>query len=88
LNQSRKSALKRLLPNQTALLKGFVRKPFSEAYAPTTKPFSVVNTVEIQGSEKHLVLQEFGSQYEGDVLSSRKKIEQCDLFALFTTRVT
>ncbi|KAG5457661.1 MAG: P-loop containing nucleoside triphosphate hydrolase protein [Olpidium bornovanus] len=64
---------------KTAFLRSFVRKKFSDAYAPTVRPYSVVNTVEIQGCEKHLVLREFGSRFEAEVLASRRKLEQCDL---------
>lgn len=38
------------------------------AYEPTKKMMSVVNSVDIEGEEKYLVLQEFGSQYEAEVL--------------------
>ncbi|KAL1922288.1 uncharacterized protein VTP21DRAFT_9827 [Calcarisporiella thermophila] len=64
---------------KSALLRDFVRKHFTDAYTPTVRPFSVVNSVEIKGAEKYLVMQEFGSKYEADVLQSRKKLDLCDL---------
>lgn len=41
---------------KTSLLKAFVNKPFSEKYIPTTKSFNVVNSVEMKGVEKYLVV--------------------------------
>jgi EF hand associated len=41
---------------KTSLLKAFVNKPFSEKYTPTTKSFNVVNSVEMKGVEKYLVV--------------------------------
>jgi Ras family protein T1 len=42
---------------KTSLIKSFVKKEFSAAYVPTKKLFSAVNSVEIGGSEKYLVVQ-------------------------------
>ncbi|ORX81805.1 mitochondrial Rho 1 [Basidiobolus meristosporus CBS 931.73] len=67
---------------KTSLLKGFVNKPFTEGYVPTTKPFCVVNSVEIKGAEKYLVMEEFGSNYEAEVFQNKKKLELCDLLCL------
>lgn len=61
---------------KTSLLRAFAGKPFLDshaskekgAYEPTKKMMSVVNSVDIEGAEKYLVLQEFGSQYEAEVL--------------------
>ncbi|KAG6377076.1 mitochondrial Rho 1 [Boletus reticuloceps] len=64
---------------KTSLLRAFTRKPFREAYEPTSKMFSVVNAVDIDGSEKYLVLQEFGSKYEAETLRSSKKTDLADL---------
>jgi len=64
---------------KTSLLRAFVGKPFKEAYEPTSKVFSVVNAVDIDGSEKYLVLQEFGSKYEDETLRSSKKRDLADL---------
>ncbi|KAL9711007.1 ERMES complex Ca(2+)-binding regulatory GTPase gem1 [Leucoagaricus gongylophorus] len=59
---------------KTSLLREFAGKPFNAMYEPTSKPISVVNSVDIVGSEKYLVLQEFGSRYEAETLRSSKKI--------------
>lgn len=61
------------------MLKAFVHKPFSEKYQPTTEPFQVVNSVEMKGAEKYLVMQEVESSQVAEILSSKKKLEQCDL---------
>lgn len=60
---------------KTSLLRAFADKAFSEVYEPTKKMNSVVNSVDIQGSEKYLVLQEFGSKYEAETLRNPKKTE-------------
>ena len=44
---------------KTTLLRSFVGKPYRDEYEPTTKPISVVNSVDINGSEKYLVVGEF-----------------------------
>lgn len=41
---------------KTSLLCAFAGKSFREAYEPTSKMFSVVNAVDIDGSEKYLVV--------------------------------
>jgi hypothetical protein len=41
---------------KTSLLRAFVRKPYTAVYEPTSKPISVVNSVEIKGVEKYLVV--------------------------------
>ena len=41
---------------KTSLLRAFIGKSFRETYEPTTKPISVVNAVDIDGSEKYLVV--------------------------------
>lgn len=41
---------------KTALLRAFSGKRYTSVYEPTTKPISVVNSVEINGSEKYLVV--------------------------------
>ena len=67
---------------QTALLKKFVHKSFSEKYLPTTEPFQVVNSVEMKGAEKYLVMQEIESSQVPEILSSKRKLDQCDLLCL------
>jgi Ras family protein T1 len=44
---------------KTSLLRAFARKPYKDAYEPTSKPISVVNSVEIDGVEKYLVVSNF-----------------------------
>lgn len=41
---------------KTSMLRAFAGKPFSEVYEPTKKMNSVVNSVDINGSEKYLVV--------------------------------
>ncbi|KAG1745969.1 EF hand associated-domain-containing protein [Suillus paluster] len=64
---------------KTSLLRSFAGKPFREAYEPTSKMVSVVNAVDIDGSEKYLVLQEFGSKYEAETLRASKKTDLADV---------
>ena len=63
-------------------MRSLVRKPFSDVYVPTTKAYSVVNSVEINGDEKYLVMQEFGPTLDGEVLQNKKKLEACDVICL------
>ncbi|CAK5269906.1 unnamed protein product [Mycena citricolor] len=64
---------------KTSLLRAFAGKPISSVYEPTTKVVSVVNSVAIDGSEKYLVLQEFGSKYEAEMLRNSKKLDLADV---------
>lgn len=64
---------------KTSILRAFVGKPFSDGYEPTKKIHSVVNSVDIDGSEKYLVLQEFGSKYEAETLRNSKKTDLADV---------
>ncbi|PSR70536.1 hypothetical protein PHLCEN_2v13575 [Hermanssonia centrifuga] len=64
---------------KTSLLRAFIGRKFSEVYDPTKKMNSVVNVVEIEGVEKTLVLQEFGSRYEAETLKSSKKTDLADV---------
>ena len=41
---------------KTSLLRAFVGKSYRRTYEPTTKMVSVVNSVDINGSEKYLVV--------------------------------
>ena len=41
---------------KTSLLRAFAGKPFRGNYEPTSKVISVVNSVDINGSEKYLVV--------------------------------
>ncbi|EIW81024.1 mitochondrial Rho 1 [Coniophora puteana RWD-64-598 SS2] len=64
---------------KTSLLRAFAGKPYRETYEPTSKMLSVVNAVDIDGSEKYLVLQEFGSKYEAETLRNSKKTDLADV---------
>lgn len=48
---------------KTSLLRAFAGKPFSEKYEPTKKMNSVVNSVDIAGSEKYLVVRHASAPY-------------------------
>ncbi|KAI0052701.1 mitochondrial Rho GTPase [Auriscalpium vulgare] len=63
---------------KTSLLRAFAGKPFMPLYEPTNKVLSVVNSVDIDGSEKYL-LQEFGSKYEAETLKNSKKTDLADV---------
>ncbi|KAI9510604.1 P-loop containing nucleoside triphosphate hydrolase protein [Russula earlei] len=64
---------------KTSLLRSFAGKQFDDTYVPTEKVLSVVNSVDINGSEKYLVLQEFGSKYEPEALRNSKKTDLADV---------
>ena len=52
---------------KTSLLRAFVGRKFSDAYNPTKRMNSVVNSVDIEGSEKYLVVSGFYCEMaEGD----------------------
>ncbi|KAL7280069.1 hypothetical protein ACG7TL_006484 [Trametes sanguinea] len=81
-DEPRTSALQVTRPpgsGKTSLLRAFAGKPFSQVYEPTKKMNSVVNSVDIDGSEKYLVLQEFGSRYEAEMLRNPKKTDLADV---------
>lgn len=44
---------------KTSLLRAFAGKPYRDTYEPTSKMISVVNSVDINGSEKYLVVSFF-----------------------------
>ena len=44
---------------KTSLLRSFAGKPFSSVYEPTSKMICVVNSVDIEGSEKYLVVRDY-----------------------------
>ncbi|KAF6746710.1 EF hand associated-domain-containing protein [Ephemerocybe angulata] len=62
-----------------SLLRAFANKSFQPAYEPTSKMITVVNAVDIDGSEKYLVLQEFGSRNEAETLRNPKKTDIADV---------
>lgn len=78
---------------KSSILRAFVNKPFQADHSPTLRPFSVVNSVDIHGAEKYLVvsphprvadvqLEELGTNHEAAVLQNKRKLEQCDLLCL------
>ncbi|KZT44609.1 mitochondrial Rho GTPase [Sistotremastrum suecicum HHB10207 ss-3] len=64
---------------KTSLLRSFVGKPFRDAYDSTSQIINVVNSVEIDGNQKYLVLQEFGSKYEAEMLRNNRKTDLADI---------
>lgn len=64
---------------KTSLLRAFVGRKFSDTYEPTKRMNSVVRAVDLDGREVYLVLQEFGSRYEAEVLKSSKKTDMADV---------
>ncbi|KAG8745965.1 ERMES complex Ca(2+)-binding regulatory GTPase gem1 [Ceratobasidium sp. 414] len=48
-------------------------------YRPTEKVLSVVGAVELKGAEKYLVMQEFGSKSEADMLRDAKIMDLADV---------
>ncbi|UZJ57337.1 hypothetical protein CBS101457_006657 [Exobasidium rhododendri] len=64
---------------KTALLRHTVGKQWDEKYTPTGKVLSVVSAVEQSGGEKYLVLQEFGSRYEAEILRNSSKLHMADV---------
>jgi Ras family protein T1 len=41
---------------KTSIMKSFTKNKFKKEYTPTTTPYSVVNSVEIGGEEKYLIV--------------------------------
>ncbi|KAJ2719673.1 ERMES complex Ca(2+)-binding regulatory GTPase gem1 [Coemansia sp. Benny D115] len=66
---------------KTSLIRAFAKKPFLDDYAPTARSTTTVNSVDVKGSEKYLVMQEFGP-YDTSVLQSRRQLEACDLLVM------
>ncbi|KAK6094664.1 ERMES complex Ca(2+)-binding regulatory GTPase gem1 [Batrachochytrium dendrobatidis] len=67
---------------KTSLMREFSKKEFNDVYTPTTRGYSVVNSVEIGGAEKYIVMQEFGHAYEAEILQNKKTLDACDLLCL------
>lgn len=64
---------------KTSLLRAFVGKPYLKSYEPTTKMISVVNSVDINGSEKYLVVRVISqaiSVFVPDIFLSFKNLDQ------------
>ncbi|KAJ2357797.1 ERMES complex Ca(2+)-binding regulatory GTPase gem1 [Coemansia sp. RSA 2618] len=66
---------------KSSLIRAFSKKPFSSEYTPTARTATTVNSVDIKGAEKYLVMQEFGP-YDTSVLQSRRQLENCDLLVM------
>ncbi|SCV74493.1 BQ2448_8134 [Microbotryum intermedium] len=66
---------------KTNLLRAFVGKGMRDKHEPTMRNETVVGSVEWGGGEKYLVvsqLQEFGSNYESEMLRMSKKLAMAD----------
>lgn len=64
---------------KTALLTSFLNRPVSEEYAPTIRPITVVNSVEVHGGKQcYLILEELG-ELELAVLDNKSRLEKCDV---------
>ncbi len=48
---------------KTSFMRGCLGKPFQSTYIPTTKEFSVVNSIEVFGVEKELVVLNFFNNF-------------------------
>lgn len=59
---------------KSALLNKLVGKPFASKYAPTHRLHRAVGAVELNGAERYLVLQEYGSRNEAEALRSAAKL--------------
>ncbi|KAJ2776989.1 ERMES complex Ca(2+)-binding regulatory GTPase gem1 [Coemansia javaensis] len=66
---------------KSSLIRAFAKKPFTAEYTPTMRSTTTVNSVDVKGSEKYLVMQEFGP-YDTSVLQSRRQLENCDLLVM------
>ncbi|PIA15350.1 mitochondrial Rho GTPase [Coemansia reversa NRRL 1564] len=66
---------------KSSLIRAFAKKPFTTEYTPTVRSTTTVNSVDVKGSEKYLVMQEFGP-YDTSVLQSRRQLENCDLLVM------
>ncbi|KAJ3338174.1 ERMES complex Ca(2+)-binding regulatory GTPase gem1 [Gonapodya sp. JEL0774] len=64
---------------KTSLLRSLASKPFNPTYQPTSRPISVVNSVETGGVEKYLVLTEYPPRQDAEVLGNSRRLEQADV---------
>lgn len=60
---------------KTALLRHLVGKPFQAKYTPTHHLQRAVGAVEQGGAERYLVLQEYGSHNEAEILRNPAKLD-------------
>lgn len=68
--------------SKTSLLRSFVNKKFDHAWKPQKIPYSVVNSVETGGIENSLVMQEFDSTMDYEVINNPSMMEACDVVLL------
>jgi len=64
---------------KTAFLNSMLGKSFDEHYVTTQSSMLSVDALQIDGSQKYLVLEEFSSE---EILSQKEKMERCDLVCL------
>ena len=70
------------------MLNSFINLDFQDSYNATMSEHTVVNSLEIGGSEKYLVviifdqMQEFGPSVASEVLKNKKRLETCDLLCM------
>lgn len=64
---------------KTGLLTAFLNRAVSEEYAPTIRPITVVNSVEVHGGKQcYLILEELG-ELELAVLDNKSRLDKCDV---------
>lgn len=66
---------------KSSLLNAFLSRPSSEseAYCPTIKPVTVVNSVEMRGGKQcYMILEELG-ELEPAVLENKNRLDECDI---------
>lgn len=69
---------------KSSLLRSFLNRPFNSEYVPTTRPALAVNSVEIGGRERFLVLKEIGPFNGCDLqlLQDESEATRADVFCL------
>ena len=69
---------------KSSLLRSFLYRPFSPDYIPTTRPALAVNSIEIGGRERFLVLKEIGPFGGSDhqLLRNEEEAIHADVFCL------
>lgn len=69
---------------KSALLRSFLHRPFNPDYTPTTRPALAVNSVEIGGKERYLVLKEVGPFGGNDLqlLKNESEATRADVYCL------
>ena len=64
---------------KTEFLKGLVDHPFNNQYQSNSIPWTVVNSLEVKGAEKYLVLEEVKSDVAWDILQDEHRIRNTDV---------